>query len=139
MAKKTKKLTDREKKKIIAEKASGMTNADIARLHGISESGVRFILKNNPEAAEMCAQKKEQNTQEMLAYFDCRRGKAQELLDRIIDALGDPEKLARANVRDLATAYGIIADKFLAAQPKERDEVLARAVEILGGVSGAIK
>lgn len=139
MAKKTKKLTDREKKQIIAQKVSGMTNVDIARLHGISETSVRRVLLANKDMAAMVEQKKEQNTQEMLAYFDCRRGKAQELLDRIIDALGDPEKLARANVRDLATAYGIIADKFLAAQPKERDEVLARAVEILGGISGAIK
>jgi hypothetical protein len=75
----------------------------------------------------------------MLEYMDGQKGKAQELLTRIIEALGNPEKLARANVRDLATAYGIIADKFIQTSPKANDEALRKAAEILGGINAVIK
>lgn len=132
-------LTDKQRKNIIADRADGLSLRQLAAKYGVSHSTVKNTLDRDSETVQICTHKKEENTLEMLAYMDAQKGKAQELLSKIIDALGDPDKLARANVRDLATAYGIIADKFLAAQPKERDEVLARAVEILGGISGAIK
>lgn len=51
----------------------------------------------------------------MLAYLDAQKGSVQKLLTSIVEAINDPEKLQRANVRDLATAYGIFADKYLQA------------------------
>lgn len=132
-------LTNKKKKQIIADRIEGMSLRKIADKHGCSEYAVRQAIKNDPDFAAKIAKKKEQNTKEMLEYFTEQKGKAQQLLSSIIEALSDPDKLARANVRDLATAYGIIADKFLQTAPRESDELLQKAKEILGAYDGAIK
>ena len=84
-------------------------------------------------------EKKEQNTLDMLAYMDGQKPKIQQLLANIVEALDDPTKLARANVRDLATAYGIIYDKITASAPKTNEEYLQKARDILGNIHGVIE
>jgi hypothetical protein len=133
------KLSDKDRKKMISDRVSGMKYKQIAEKYHVCETTARNVCKSDPKTAEKCADKKEANTIEMLAYMDAQKGKAQELLSKIIDALGDSEKLSRANVRDLATAYGIIADKFLQTAPTGGEDVLARAREMLGGIDGVIK
>lgn len=132
-------LTGKKRKQIIADRVEGMSFRKIAAKYGISDYAVRKIVKSDPGFTQKIAQKKEQDTLEMLEYMDQQKTSAQKLLSAIIEALNDPEKLARANVRDLATAYGIIADKFIQAAPKNGDEILQKAREILGGVDGVIK
>lgn len=132
-------LTDKQKKKIIADRANGLSLRQLAAKYGTSRTTVQRVIAKDPATCQMVTAKKEQNTQEMLEYMDGQKGKAQELLTRIIEALGDPEKLKRANVRDLATAYGIIADKFIQTSPKANDEALRKAAEILGGINAVIK
>lgn len=133
------KLSDKDRKKMILDRVSGMKYKQIAEKYHVSETTARNVCKSDPKTAERCANKKEANTMEMLAYMDAQKGKAQELLSKILEALGDPDKLARSNVRDLATAYGIIADKFIQTAPTGGDDVLARAREMLGGIDGVIK
>lgn len=133
------KLSDKDKKKIVVERVNGAKLQQIARKYHVSETTIRRVLKGDPKTAEKVESKKEANTLEMLQYMDAQKGKAQELLSKILEALGDPDKLARANVRDLATAYGIIADKFIQTAPTGGDDVLARAREMLGGIDGVIK
>lgn len=132
-------LTDKQKKQIISERIKGASLGDLAKKYHVAKSTIARTCNRDPETVRKATEKKEQNTKEMLEYMDGQKGKAQELLSKIIEALGDPEKLARANVRDLATAYGIIADKFLQASPKANDEALRKAAEILGGINAAIK
>lgn len=132
-------LTDKQRKQIIADRAGGLSLRKLAEKYGVSHSTIKNTLDRDSETVQICTHKKEANTLEMLAYMDAQKGKAQELLSKIIDALGDPDKLARANVRDLATAYGIIADKFIQTAPTGADDTLARAREILGGIDGVIK
>ena len=116
-----------------------MSLRKIAEKHGVSIYAVRCAIKYDPKIEQKITDKKEANTLEMLAYLDAQKGKAQELLSKILEALGDPDKLARSNVRDLATAYGIIADKFIQTAPTGGDDVLARARKMLGQVDGVIK
>lgn len=132
-------LTDKQKKQIISERVKGASLGDLAKKYHVAKSTIARTCNRDPETVRKATAKKEQNTQEMLEYMDGQKGKAQELLTRIIEALGDPEKLARANVRDLATAYGIIADKFIQTSPKANDEALRKAAEILGGINAVIK
>lgn len=132
-------LTDKQKKQIISERIKGASLGDLAKKYHVAKSTIARTCNRDPETVRKATAKKEQNTQEMLEYMDGQKGKAQELLTRIIEALGDPEKLARANVRDLATAYGIIADKFIQTSPKANDEALRKAAEILGGINAVIK
>lgn len=132
-------LTDKQKKAIIAERVKGASLGDLAKKYHVAKSTIARTCDRDPETVRKATAKKEANTLEMLAYMDAQKGKAQALLSKIIDVLGDPDKLARANVRDLATAYGIIADKFIQTAPTGGDDVLARAREILGGIDGVIK
>ena len=132
-------VTGKKRKQIIADRIEGMSIRKLAEKYGVSRYAVELAIKSDPEFSQKMTQKKEQDTLEMLEYMDRQKTNAQKLLSAIIEALNDPEKLARANVRDLATAYGIIADKFIQASPKNGDEILQKAREILGGIDGVIK
>ena len=133
------KLNDRDKKRIIADRVEGMSFRKIAEKYNVSAKTIQNVVKADKDFLEKSTRKKEQNTLDMLAYMDGQKGKIQHLLANILEALDNPEKLARTNPRDLATAYGIIYDKIMASAPKENDDILAKAKDILGGINGAIK
>lgn len=69
-------------------------------------------MKDNPKCADLCALKKEQNTQDMLSYMESKQGEAQELLGLYLKAMADPDKIAEATLPQLSTAFGTIVDKF---------------------------
>ena len=96
------KLTDKQRKKIIADRADGATLRALARKYNVSDTTIRRTLQNNPEAAEKVAQKKADKKQKTVCG----------LIDLYLDALTREEKLNRASVRDIATALGIVIDKF---------------------------
>ena len=105
-------LTDKQKKKIIADYIeSGSYNAT-AKKFGISESTVRRLCKREPEITKKAEQKKEQNTLDMLAYMDSRKDKAQKVIDDYLDALSSEEKIKKAKLSEIATALGMGVDKF---------------------------
>lgn len=133
------KLTDRDKKQIIADRVEGMSFRKIAEKYNVSAKTIQNVVKADKDFLEKSTQKKEQNTLDMLAYMDGQKGKIQHLLANILEALDNPEKLARTNPRDLATAYGIIYDKIMASAPKENDEILNKAREVLGSAPSVIE
>ena len=116
------KLTDRQRKRLIADRANGMSLSKLAAKYGVSVTSVRRTLAKYPEAAEKCRQKKEQNDQDMLAYMDSRKAVAQDLVDAILQDMADPERRAGASFRELATALGIIVDKFTGNTSKDKKE-----------------
>lgn len=105
-------LTDKQKKKIIADYVQLQSYARTAKLNDVAESTVRKIVKDNPKCADLCALKKEQNTQDMLSYMQDMVGDAQNLMRLYMDAMADPEKIAEATLPQLSTAFGTIVDKF---------------------------
>lgn len=133
------KLTDRQKKQMIVDHAEGMAFREIGRKYGVSDTTVRRVCKSDPETSRIVAEKKEQNTLDMLAYMEGQKPKIQKLLANILEAMDDPAKLARTNPRDLATAYGIIYDKITASAPKTNEEYLQKARDILGNIHGVIE
>lgn len=128
------KLTDRQHKKIIARYAETQNYSLVAKEFGVSETTIRRHCKADKATSEKVAKKKEQNTLDMLAFMDSRKGKAQDLVDRILITLNDPEKLQTASVRDLATALGIIVDKFTQATPQENAKANTLLEEIKQGI-----
>lgn len=105
-------LTDKQKKKIIADYVQlGSYNAT-AKINGVSLNTVKKIVQGNADIAEICNQKREQNTAEMIAFMDSRKGEAQKVIDAYLKALADPEKLDGASLSQIATALGIVVDKF---------------------------
>ena len=133
------KLTDRQKKQMIVDRAEGMTFQSIADKYGVSTTTAQRVIKGDPETAKKVQEKKDENTLDMLQYMEGQKPKIQQLLANIVEALNDPTKLARANVRDLATAYGIIYDKITASAPKTNEEYLQKARDILGNIHGVIE
>lgn len=126
------KLSDSEKKTIIALRADGVSTREIAQRVGRSQSSVMKVIHECGDLVRMCEDKKQENTRSMLDYLESQNEAVQKLLGKIIEAMGDPQKLARANVRDLATAYGILVDKHTAqAQQTANDnELLQSLIEL---------
>ena len=106
-------LTDAQKKKIIADYAESGSYAAVGRMNGVSDKTVKAIVKADPETSRISEQKKKQNTLDMLQYMEDRRKKAQNVMDVYLEALSDPEKIKSASLSQIATAFGIIIDKFV--------------------------
>lgn len=111
------KLTDLQKKKIIADYVDNQNYCETARINNVSEATVRNIIKNsdNEEITKKCEQKKEENTINMLDEMDNTKDKRIKLLAKMVNKMDDKlEDLDMfTNVKDLAMAYGIMIDKEL--------------------------
>lgn len=105
-------LTDKQKKKIVADYVQLQNYRAVAKLNDVSANTVRRIIAENPDVEQKCTQKKEQNTQDMLSYLDSKREEAQNLLGLYLQAMADPDKIAEATLPQLSTAFGTIVDKF---------------------------
>lgn len=105
-------LTDKQKKKIIADYVQLQNYTKTAKLNDVAESTVRKIVKNNPDCANQCDIKKEQNTQDMLSYMDSKKERVQEIIDVYLGVLTDPEKLEGATLQQITTALGTLIDKW---------------------------
>ena len=107
-------LTDKQKKKIIADYVQlGSYNAT-AKVNGVSLNTVKKIVQGNTDIAEMCNEKKEQNTVDILAYMESQKGIVCEILEKGLAALNSPEKLKEATPAQITTAMGTLIDKWTA-------------------------
>lgn len=105
-------LTDKQKKKIIADYVQlGSYNAT-AKVNGVSLNTVKKIVQGNADIAEKCNEKKEQNTVDILAYMESQKGIVCEILQKGLAALNSPEKLAEASPAQITTALGTLIDKW---------------------------
>lgn len=110
------KLTDKQKKKIIADYMENNNYSETARLNGgISPNTVKTIVNKDENTAKICKQKKEENTKDILQYMDNIAEKQKKIIDLSLDVL--EEKLSNpdlfTNIRDVAIVYGTIFDKAL--------------------------
>ena len=109
------KLTDKQKKKIIADYVDNNNYSETARINNISETSVRRIVKGNEGITEKVEQKKEENSQDMFEYMKKKDDDKKRIVDLCFEALD--KKLSNldmfTNVKDIATVYGIIMDKEL--------------------------
>ena len=60
------KLTDRQKKKIIADYVDNGNYSETARINGVNKSTVQRLISKNQEVQQKAQEKKEENTQDML-------------------------------------------------------------------------
>ena len=105
-------LTDKQKKKILADYVEcGSYNAT-AKMNGVTHQTVKRVVNESTEITKKVQQKKEQNTLDMLAYMDSRKEQAQSVIDDYLKALANPEKIEAAKLSEIATALGIVVDKF---------------------------
>ena len=109
-------LTDKQKKKLIADYIElGSFNA-AAKRTGVSHHTVKRAVTGAPETAEIIQKKKEENTADILAYMESRRGVVCEIIEKGLCVLNEPGKLAEATPSQITTALGTLIDKFIMAQ-----------------------
>lgn len=109
------KLTDKQKKKIIADYVDNNNYSETARINNVSEYTVRKLCKsdNNKEIKEKIEQKKEENTKTMLEMISKTNEKRLNVISKIVDAIDEKvDKVDQfTNIKDLSTAYGTMIDK----------------------------
>ena len=101
------KLTDKQRKKIIAESVNGSSIRALAAKYGVSTTTIQRVLKSDTTLTQKVAQKKAENTASILAFMDSKKNDVCGLIDKLLAAMGDEDKLAAATVNQLATAMGI--------------------------------
>ena len=107
-------LTDKQKKKIIADYVQlGSYNAT-AKVNGVSLNTVKKIVQGNADIAEMCNQKKEQNTADILDYMENQRDDVCKVLGICLSELKKVERYEKTPPQQIATTMAILIDKYTA-------------------------
>ena len=109
------KLTDKQKKKIIADYVDNSNYSETARMNNTTDTTVRTIIKNNKDMAlEKMEQKKQQNTKDILEYMEETKDKRKKVIDLCLEKMEERlNKDELMNIKDIATAYGVLVDKSL--------------------------
>lgn len=116
-------LTDKQKKKIIADYVEcGSYNA-VAKKYNIADTTVKRVVESNAETQKKAEQKKEENTTDILAHMEAKKDVVNQIIDAYLVALLDPDKIAKATPSQLTTALGTIIDKFTTVKTKAEDGI----------------
>ena len=105
-------LTDRQKKKIIADYVQLNNYCAVAKINNVSATTVKNIVLASADFVEKCEQKKEENTADVLAYMDEHKDLVCSFIGLGLKMLNDPKKLAAANLSQITTAMGTLIDKW---------------------------
>lgn len=109
------KFTDLEKKNIVADYVDCQNYSEVARKYNVSVEAIRRIVKEDDEIVKKLEAKKEENTQSTIEYMQTQHETKKRILDKILTAIETKAEDVDmfTNIKDLATAYGIILDKEL--------------------------
>lgn len=128
-------LTDKQKKEIIADYVQlGSYNA-VGKKHGIAASTVRKIVLADPESKEKLNRKKEENSADVLAYMDSQKQIVCEIIGKGLMVLNDPEKMKSATPNQITTALGTLIDKWVmvngSSGPEAKEDGLSASLREL--------
>ena len=106
-------LTDKQKKKIVADYLELQSVNATAKKNNVSWGTVKAILDETGEIEKKLEQKKDENTADILAYMESRRKQVCEIIEVGLEVL--PEKIRYARTAsEVTTAIGTLIDKFTA-------------------------
>ena len=114
-------LTDRQKKKILADYVQTNNYCATAKINGVSATTVKNLVRANADIVEKCEQKKEENTADVMEYMNDLKDLVCAFIGKGLEMLNDPEKLAAANLSQITTAMGTLIDKWAMVQEKAGD------------------
>ena len=104
-------LTDKQKKKIVADYVMLQSYSAVGKLNGISDKTVKKYVEEDPEFTELSEQKKEENTADILAYMEKQREAVCDIIGVGLECL--PEKIKTAkSASEITTAIGTLIDKW---------------------------
>lgn len=131
------KLSDKQRKKIIAEYVAGDGKVSIralAKKYNVSPSTIAKLL-GDEKSIQKCTDKKKDNEFSMLAFLDNRKDKAQKLIDQILDTL--PKDFEKASMRDKAGLLKILSETFTPKDGTQEEHeplsVTLRIEDVSGG------
>lgn len=129
-------LTDKQKKQIVADYLEAGSYNAVAKIHGVSRQTVKNVVLSNTEIRQKLQQKKEENTADILAYMESKRDIVCEILGKGLEALNSPEKLKKATPAQITTAMGTLIDKWaiISGGPDDtaKEDDLSRSLRELG-------
>lgn len=129
-------LTDKQKKKIIADYLETGSYRAAAKINFVSDGTVKRIVLECGDIKQKVADKKKENTADVLAYMERKRSIVCEILDKGLDALNSTDKLAEASPAQITTALGTLIDKWamIGGGPKDEttEDDLSRSLRELG-------
>lgn len=105
-------LTDKQKKKIVADYLLLESYNAVAKKNGVADSTVKRVVLGSREFKKIAEQKKEENTADILQYMESQRGIVCEIIAKGLLALNDPKKLKNATPAQITTAIGTLIDKW---------------------------
>lgn len=133
-------LTDKQKKKIIADYVElGSYNA-VAKKHKVAVDTVkRTVLKSEETVKNAIEKKEEQNTADILSHLESKKDTVNLIIDTYLEQLLNPDTIKKATPSQLTTAIGTLIDKFTSSEVKgtSKDgnnlaEAIAKSVKALG-------
>ena len=111
------KLTDRQRKQIIAEYASGdISQRELAERYQVTQKTISKILSTE-EVRQKVSLKKEENTRSMLEFLDEQKSTAQSLMQKLLKA--SEEDIKKASLRDKMGALKILSEVFAPRKGEE--------------------
>lgn len=116
-------LTDRQKKKVVADYLETQSVNAAAKRNGVSWGTAKSVLDDIGEIEKKLDQKKRENTADVLAYMESQRGIVCEIIGKGLMVLNSEEKLAEATPAQITTAIGTLIDKWTAISTGPADEV----------------
>lgn len=126
------KLTDKQRKKIIAEHIEGASIRALASKYKVSTTTIQRTIHGDTDFAQKVTKKKEANAKQVLAHMDEKKEQVCTIVDKILLQMGNEEKIASTPLNQLATAMGILIDKFTANEVSRANAAeennLARAI-----------
>lgn len=135
------KFTDLEKKTIIADYVDCQNYSEVAKKYGVSVEAIRRIVKEDDNIVKKLEAKKEENTLTTIEYMQTQHETKKRILDKILNAIENKADSLDmfTNIKDLATAYGIILDKELKVlelqrSKSEMENELSKLDELLGEI-----
>ena len=126
-------LTDRQKKKIIADYVELQSYNAVAKKNNVTHQTVKRVVTASPEFTKIAQQKKEENTADVLAYMDEHKDLVCSFIGKGLEMLNDSEKLAAANLSQITTAMGTLIDKWamIGGSPADtvREDALSQSLK----------
>ena len=124
------KLTDKQRKRIIAEYIEGGTSyRKLAAKYGVTDHTIAQIVKSDRQFSQKIAQKKEENAKSVLAHMELKTKDVCRIIDTYLPALLNEEKIEMSSLPQLATTLGIVLDKFAFTLTEKTGQAVQMGIE----------